>query len=69
MAGLSASPRSALLLAGPEGGFLGEEIELMKSHYFIFASLGPRRLRAETAGIALLSSYMMSVERLPHSRR
>jgi len=52
-------PKSALLLVGPEGGFIQREINLLKEHGFVFVSLGPRRLRAETAGMVLLSRFMM----------
>ena len=44
-----------LILIGPEGGFSAKEVELAKSAGFIPLSLGPRILRAETAGMALLS--------------
>ena len=44
-----------LILIGPEGGFSRSEIELAKSAGFIPISLGPRILRAETAGMAILS--------------
>jgi 16S rRNA (uracil1498-N3)-methyltransferase len=38
------------LVIGPEGGFSDTEVELAQSKYSAFvASLGPRRLRAETA--------------------
>jgi 16S rRNA (uracil1498-N3)-methyltransferase len=52
-------PKSALLLIGPEGGLVQREVDLLKDHDFVFVSLGPRRLRAETAGIVLLSRFMM----------
>jgi 16S rRNA (uracil1498-N3)-methyltransferase len=52
-------PKSALLLVGPEGGFVQREINLLEEHDFVFVSLGPRRLRAETAGMVLLSRFMM----------
>ena len=40
------------LVIGPEGGFSEEEIEIAKSYGAEVASLGVRRLRAETAAIA-----------------
>lgn len=46
----------ATLLIGPEGGWTGDEIELARSEGARFARLGPRRLRAETAGIAALTT-------------
>ena len=47
--------KSVLLLIGPEGGFTEEEIELASRNQFIPISLGPRRLRTETAAISALS--------------
>ncbi len=47
--------KSVLLLIGPEGGFTEREIELATEHQFIAISLGPRRLRTETAAISALS--------------
>jgi 16S rRNA (uracil1498-N3)-methyltransferase len=47
--------RSALLLAGPEGGLTPGEVEILREHGFKSASLGPRILRAETAGPAAVS--------------
>jgi 16S rRNA (uracil1498-N3)-methyltransferase len=52
-------PKSALLLVGPEGGFAQSEISLLKENDFIFVTLGPRRLRAETAGMVSLAGFMM----------
>jgi 16S rRNA (uracil1498-N3)-methyltransferase len=39
------------LFIGPEGGFSEREIELARARGCAFATLGPRRLRAETAAI------------------
>ncbi len=44
-----------LILIGPEGGFSINEIELAKNAGFIPVSLGPRILRTETAGLAMLA--------------
>jgi len=44
-----------LLLVGPEGGFCEEEISVAKGKGFITVGLGPRILRSETAGVAMLS--------------
>lgn len=41
----------ATLLIGPEGGFSDDELRAAKSRGCAFQSLGPRRLRAETAAI------------------
>lgn len=51
----SASPEtiSALtMLVGPEGGWSERELALAREQNCLFARLGPRRLRAETAAIA-----------------
>jgi 16S rRNA (uracil1498-N3)-methyltransferase len=44
------------LLAGPEGGFEPEEIELARQHGFMAVRLGPRILRTETAALAAISA-------------
>lgn len=49
----------ALLVVGPEGGFTEEEIEQAVEHGFDPVTLGPRRLRAETAGV-VISSLILS---------
>lgn len=46
------------LWIGPEGGFTEEEIRLALEHGISTVSLGPRILRTETAGFALLSMVM-----------
>lgn len=50
------------LFIGPEGGFSPEEAELARKRGFSSVSLGKRILRAETAGLALLSVLMMKLE-------
>lgn len=45
-----------ILLVGPEGGLSEEEAELARSARFAELSLGPRVLRAETAGPAALAA-------------
>ena len=45
-------PFSISLFIGPEGGFTGEEVELAADYGIRAVTLGPRILRAETAGIA-----------------
>lgn len=43
------------LFVGPEGGFSIRELDLARAHGCAFATLGPRRLRAETAAIVALA--------------
>jgi len=46
------------LFIGPEGGFSAAEIELAKRHHVIPVTLGPRILRAETAGLVAASAIL-----------
>ena len=41
----------AIVLIGPEGDFMPEEVSLARAHGFAPVSLGPARLRTETAGV------------------
>ncbi|MBF0452017.1 MAG: 16S rRNA (uracil(1498)-N(3))-methyltransferase [Candidatus Magnetomorum sp.] len=49
------TPRSVILVFGPEGGFSEKEAKHASDSGFMITSLGPRTLRAETATIAGLS--------------
>jgi 16S rRNA (uracil1498-N3)-methyltransferase len=52
-------PGPALILTGPVGGFTdGERVLIRAAAYAVPVSLGPRILRAETAALAALASYM-----------
>lgn len=51
----SASPADLTLCIGPEGGWSEEEVALARERGCIFARLGPRRLRAETAAIVAMA--------------
>ncbi|MEO7308336.1 MAG: 16S rRNA (uracil(1498)-N(3))-methyltransferase [Ferruginibacter sp.] len=42
---------SKIILIGPEGDFIPEEIDLALKHHFSAVSLGETRLRTETAGV------------------
>jgi 16S rRNA (uracil1498-N3)-methyltransferase len=48
-------PPAVTLLVGPEGGFAPEEETLLAASGFQRTALGPRTLRADTAGLAALS--------------
>ncbi|NLO88728.1 MAG: 16S rRNA (uracil(1498)-N(3))-methyltransferase [Clostridia bacterium] len=50
--------REAVLIIGPEGGFSQEEVERARKAGAVPASLGPRILRSETAGIVALGILM-----------
>lgn len=52
--------QSYTILIGPEGGFTDEEIEAARQEGFMPVSLGPRRLRAETAALAAASAVMLA---------
>ena len=55
-------PGPALILTGPEGGFTAEEAEAVRAAANTVAiSLGPRILRAETAALAAVASWMAAV--------
>ena len=60
--GSAFAPGPAVILAGPEGGFTGEERDAVRSTpNSIAISLGPRILRAETAALAALAAWMSAV--------
>lgn len=48
-------PTNIIVLIGPEGGFTEKEVLLASEMGFTSLGLGPRTLRTETAGIAVLS--------------
>lgn len=49
------STRSIIIAVGPEGGFTEAELRVAAKYSFVPISLGPRRLRSETAAISALS--------------
>lgn len=49
-----------MVLIGPEGGFTQEEIATAQQAGWTPVSLGPRRLRAETAGIVAATAVLLS---------
>lgn len=48
-----------VMLIGPEGDFSPQEIEWAKNQGFAECSLGPKRLRTETAGLAVALAFAM----------
>ena len=49
------APGSARVVIGPEGGLAREEVDLARAHGLTVVSMGPRILRAETAGPAIVA--------------
>lgn len=52
-----------LLLVGPEGDFTEDEMEKFMAAGAVAVGLGPRRLRVETAAMAMLAALMLDQER------
>ena len=57
--------RPLALFIGPEGGFSDDEVALLRDGGADLLSLGPRRLRGETAAVAATARVMARIERLP----
>jgi 16S rRNA (uracil1498-N3)-methyltransferase len=51
--------KNSRVLVGPEGGFSEDELHQAIEQGYRVASLGPRRLRAETAAIVVATTFMM----------
>ncbi len=56
---LADTPDAPLLLVGPEGGFSDREVQLAVHAGATMVTLGPRRLRAETAALAMLVKWLV----------
>jgi 16S rRNA (uracil1498-N3)-methyltransferase len=54
--------RPVAVFVGPEGGFAEEEIKVFREHRADIVSLGPRRLRGETAAVAVLTRVIAQIE-------
>lgn len=61
-AGREMRPFSVALFIGPEGGFSAAEVQLARDYGIIPVSLGPRILRAETAGLAAAAMVLYEYE-------
>jgi 16S rRNA (uracil1498-N3)-methyltransferase len=61
-------PSTITLASGPEGGFDATEIAAMKAQGFREASLGPNRLRSETAALAALSVATAALDDISRSK-
>ena len=58
----SQKPLNVVIMIGPEGDFSQKEIELAKERGFLPLTLGPSRLRVETAALASVSEiYFASI--------
>jgi 16S rRNA (uracil1498-N3)-methyltransferase len=53
--------RDVSIMIGPEGGFSESEIKSAKTQGILSVTLGPRILRTETAGIAVISAIMYEI--------
>lgn len=53
-------PKAINIIVGPEGGFEDSEITLAREKHFTIFGMGPRILRTETAGPAILSALFLS---------
>lgn len=56
--------QNILLLVGPEGGFTGSEIEYYSRRGGELLSLGPTRLRSETAAIVAATKILVAYKQL-----
>lgn len=52
------------VFVGPEGGFMDEEVTLLREHSFVTVGLGRRILRTETAGPAVLAALAYALRRM-----
>ncbi len=63
--GDGARPQEVAILVGPEGGFTPGEAELALAHGWVPVTLGPRPLRAETAGVVAAAVVQEALLRPP----
>lgn len=50
------------IIIGPEGGFAAEEADMLRAKGAVSVRLGPRILRTETAGMAMLAMLLFGLE-------
>ena len=62
LAGVSPAPSAVAIYVGPEGGWTPEERERLIGGGALPVSLGPRRLRVETAAIVTLAQTLSALE-------
>ncbi|HHY82168.1 MAG TPA: 16S rRNA (uracil(1498)-N(3))-methyltransferase [Clostridiales bacterium] len=60
----AANIHTAAILIGPEGGLEKQEASLAEQYGWVTATIGPRILRTETAGMAVLAAIMYHMEEL-----
>lgn len=63
----AAPPQRVRVVVGPEGGLAREEVELSRARGFAIVSLGPRILRTETAGPAIVALLQFTLGDLGRS--
>ena len=56
LASLTAPPVGAIVVVGPEGGLTADEIDAARAAGWRVAGFGPRILRTETAGPAIVAA-------------
>jgi 16S rRNA (uracil1498-N3)-methyltransferase len=57
------------LIVGPEGGFSRDEVEQAKAAGAVAVSLGPRILRADTAGLVASSVLLYALGEMSPANR
>ena len=61
--GVTPAPTAVAIYIGPEGGWTVEERERLVADGALAVSLGPRRLRVETAAVVTLAQTLSALER------
>jgi len=66
---LAPAPNGAVVIVGPEGGLTPEEVETARGAGWRVAGFGPRLLRTETAGPAVIAALQFHYGDLGRARR